>query len=129
MYAETVSNLCSNVSVLVSNPPYLFSEDMTSLEPEISRFEDRAALDGGEDGLNVIKQILTLAPRVLSNHSRVYLEVEPRQPPLIQRWVEVNVKELQYVETRHDINGRPRFCILQREKSKPAPDARSGLRS
>lgn len=33
-----------------------------------SRYEDPAALDGGEDGLNVIKQILTLAPLILSNH-------------------------------------------------------------
>lgn len=32
------------------------------------RFEDHSALDGGEDGLNVIRQILTLAPHILSNH-------------------------------------------------------------
>ncbi|XP_070758265.1 MTRF1L release factor glutamine methyltransferase [Enoplosus armatus] len=120
--AESVLSLCSPVSALVSNPPYLFSEDMTSLEPEIfgycmRRFEDHAALDGGKDGLKVIKQILSLAPQILSNHGRVYLEVDPRHPPLIQRWVEANVAEVHYVETRHDITGRPRFCILQKEKS------------
>lgn len=114
---DAVLSLCSHVSALVSNPPYLFSEDMTTLEPEILRFEDHAALDGGEDGLKVIKQILTLAPQILSNHGRVYLEVDPRHPPLIQRWVEVNVEEMHYVETRHDISGRPRFCILQKEES------------
>ncbi|XP_047438796.1 MTRF1L release factor glutamine methyltransferase [Mugil cephalus] len=125
--AETVLKLCRSVSVLVSNPPYLYSEDMASLEPEIFRFEDHAALDGGEDGLKVIKQILTLAPHVLSNEGRLYLEVDPRHPPLIGRWVEVNVDALQYVETRHDINGRPRFCILQ--KIKQGPQAGSALRS
>uniref|UniRef100_A0A8C2W764 HemK methyltransferase family member 1 n=1 Tax=Cyclopterus lumpus TaxID=8103 RepID=A0A8C2W764_CYCLU len=104
--AETVLSLCRHVSTLVSNPPYLFSEDMTTLEPEIFLFEDHAALDGGKDGLKVIKQILTLAPQILSNHGRVYLEVDPRHPPLIQRWVEVNVEEMRYVETRHDITGR-----------------------
>ncbi|XP_069546897.1 MTRF1L release factor glutamine methyltransferase [Brachyistius frenatus] len=114
--AETVLSHCSPVSALVSNPPYLFSEDMTALEPEIFRFEDHAALDGGKDGLKVIKQILMLAPQILSHHGRVYLEVDPRHPPLIQQWVEVNVEELQYIETRHDITGRPRFCILQKEK-------------
>ncbi|XP_054472558.1 MTRF1L release factor glutamine methyltransferase [Anoplopoma fimbria] len=114
---ETVLSLCRHVSALVSNPPYLFSEDMSTLEPEILRFEDHAALDGGKDGLKVIKQILTLAPQILSNHGRVYLEVDPRHPPLIRRWVEANVKEMRYVETRHDITGRPRFCILQKEKS------------
>ncbi|XP_017263518.3 MTRF1L release factor glutamine methyltransferase [Kryptolebias marmoratus] len=65
--AESVLSLCGSASALVSNPPYLFSEDMASLEPEIYRYEDPAALDGGEDGLNVIKQILTLAPLVLSD--------------------------------------------------------------
>ncbi|XP_023150668.2 MTRF1L release factor glutamine methyltransferase [Amphiprion ocellaris] len=116
--AETVLSLCRPVLVLVSNPPYLFSEDMASLEPEIFRFEDHAALDGGEDGLRVIKQILVLAPQILSDHGRVYMEVDPRHPPLIRQWVEVNVGELQYVETRHDITGRPRFCILQKAKAK-----------
>lgn len=33
-----------------------------------SRFEDHAALDGGKDGLKVIKQILTLAVQILSNY-------------------------------------------------------------
>lgn len=115
--AEAVLRACSPVSAVVSNPPYLFSEDMLSLEPEITRFEDHAALDGGEDGLKVIKQILSLAPQILLNHGRVYLEVDPRHPPLLQRWVEVNMKELQYVETQRDITGRPRFCILQKEES------------
>ncbi|KAM8914020.1 MTRF1L release factor glutamine methyltransferase [Spinachia spinachia] len=120
--AETVLRLCPRVSTLVSNPPYLFSEDMNTLQPEIFRFEDHAALDGGIDGLNVIKQILTLAPQILSNHGRVYLEVDPRHPPLIRRWVEANVEEMRYVETRHDVSGRPRFCILQRVKSNKDPE-------
>ncbi|KAM9859922.1 MTRF1L release factor glutamine methyltransferase [Aulostomus maculatus] len=116
--AETVLSVCSHVSVLVSNPPYLFSEDLASLEPEILRFEDHSALDGGKDGLEVIRQILTLAPKILSNHGRVYLEVDPRHPPLIEQWVEANVEGLRYVETQHDISGRPRFCILQTDKSR-----------
>ncbi|XP_035858442.1 MTRF1L release factor glutamine methyltransferase isoform X3 [Sander lucioperca] len=94
------------------------SQDAVDLTGENAlRFEDHAALDGGKDGLKVIKQILTLAPQILLNHGRVYLEVDPRHPLLIQRWVEANVEEMHYVETRHDITGRPRFCILRKEKS------------
>uniref|UniRef100_A0A3Q3IGW3 peptide chain release factor N(5)-glutamine methyltransferase n=1 Tax=Monopterus albus TaxID=43700 RepID=A0A3Q3IGW3_MONAL len=124
-----VVGLCSPVSVLVSNPPYLFSEDMASLEAEVFRFEDHSALDGGKDGLKVIKQILTLAPRILSNHGRVYLEVDPQHPLLIQRWVKENVEELRYIETRRDITGRPRFCILQKEKSNQDRELAFGLRN
>ncbi|XP_044204831.1 MTRF1L release factor glutamine methyltransferase isoform X2 [Thunnus albacares] len=94
------------------------SQDAVDLTRENAlRFEDHTALDGGKDGLKVIKQILTLAPQILSNYGRVYLEVDPKHPPLIRQWVEVNVEELHYVETRHDITGRPRFCILQKKKS------------
>uniref|UniRef100_A0A3B5M1A9 HemK methyltransferase family member 1 n=1 Tax=Xiphophorus couchianus TaxID=32473 RepID=A0A3B5M1A9_9TELE len=110
---EQMPGLFSSISVLVSNPPYLFSEDMATLEPEISRFEDRAALDGGEDGLNVIRQILTLAPDFLSNRGRIYLEVDPRHPALIRRWVEDNVEELRFVETRQDVSGK---SVLQRDQ-------------
>ncbi|XP_022602582.1 hemK methyltransferase family member 1 isoform X2 [Seriola dumerili] len=100
----------------------VMKEDMASLEPEIFRFEDHSALDGGEDGLKVIKQILTLATKILSDHGRLYLEVDPRHPPLIRRWVEANVEKLHYVETRHDITGRPRFCILQKREVKQGPE-------
>ncbi|XP_029006958.1 MTRF1L release factor glutamine methyltransferase [Betta splendens] len=127
--AETALRLCESVSVLVSNPPYLFTEDMASLEPEVLRFEDRSALDGGKDGLNVIRQILTLAPQILSNHGRVYLEVDPRHPPLIQAWVEARVDGLHYVETRHDITGRPRFCTLQKDTQVKSHRDRLGLRN
>uniref|UniRef100_A0A3Q3MG80 HemK methyltransferase family member 1 n=1 Tax=Mastacembelus armatus TaxID=205130 RepID=A0A3Q3MG80_9TELE len=127
--AQTLLSLCSPVSVLVSNPPYLFSEDMASLEPEVFRFEDHSALDGGKDGLKVIKQILNLAPQLLLNYGRVYLEVDPRHPQLIRPWLKANVEELHYVETRHDITGRPRFCILQKEKSNKDRELNLGLRN
>ncbi|XP_018554959.1 MTRF1L release factor glutamine methyltransferase [Lates calcarifer] len=119
--AESVLSLCGSVSAVVSNPPYLFSEDMASLEPEILRFEDHSALDGGTDGLKVIKQILTLAPQILTDSGRVYLEVDPRHPPLIRQWAEANVGELRFVKTRDDITGRPRFCILQKREVKQGP--------
>lgn len=115
--AETVLDHCSAVSALVSNPPYLYTKDMSSLQPEIQCFEDPAALDGGSDGLTVIKQVLILASKILLNHGRLYLEVDPRHPPLIQRWAESNLEELYYVETKQDFNNRPRFCILQKEET------------
>ncbi|XP_057701935.1 MTRF1L release factor glutamine methyltransferase [Corythoichthys intestinalis] len=115
--AETVLKLCRNVSTLVSNPPYLFSEDLPSLEPEILRFEDHAALDGGKDGLQVIRKILTLAPHLLSDDGCIYLEVEPKHSQLIRQWAESDAKWLRLAETRYDITGRPRFCIFRRDES------------
>uniref|UniRef100_A0A8C6T2R5 peptide chain release factor N(5)-glutamine methyltransferase n=1 Tax=Neogobius melanostomus TaxID=47308 RepID=A0A8C6T2R5_9GOBI len=115
--AATVLSHCSGVSAMVSNPPYLYTEDMSSLQPEILCYEDPAALDGGADGLALIKQVLILASQILLNHGRLYLEVDPRHPPLIQRWAESHLEELQYVVTKQDFNNRPRFCILQKEET------------
>ncbi|KAJ0068935.1 hypothetical protein NL108_015174, partial [Boleophthalmus pectinirostris] len=66
--AETILNSCGGVSAVVSNPPYLYTEDMSSLQSEIQCFEDPAALDGGADGLTVIRQVLILASQILQNH-------------------------------------------------------------
>ncbi|TNN83992.1 HemK methyltransferase family member 1 [Liparis tanakae] len=66
------------------------------------------ALDQSQDAVDLTRENALM---------RVYLEVDPRHPPLIQQWVEVNVEEMRYVETRHDITGRPRFCILRKETS------------
>lgn len=40
------------------------------------------------------------------NNRRVYLEVDPRHPLLIQQWLKANVEEMHYVETRQDISSR-----------------------
>ncbi|XP_046704611.1 MTRF1L release factor glutamine methyltransferase isoform X2 [Silurus meridionalis] len=105
---------CSPVDVIVSNPPYLFSDDMESLQSEILRFEDHSALDGGLDGMSVIRQILTLAPRLLKDEGRMYLEVDPRHPPRIKSLVEERMLGLQYLGSHCDFTNRLRFCILQK---------------
>uniref|UniRef100_S4RMF5 peptide chain release factor N(5)-glutamine methyltransferase n=1 Tax=Petromyzon marinus TaxID=7757 RepID=S4RMF5_PETMA len=57
--------------VLVSNPPYVFTGDMAALQPEIRSFEDPAALHGGEDGMDLIKVVLTLAAEVVKDNGSV----------------------------------------------------------
>ncbi|XP_017335536.1 MTRF1L release factor glutamine methyltransferase isoform X1 [Ictalurus punctatus] len=112
--ADLTLRSCGPVDVIVSNPPYLFSQDMESLQAEIHRFEDHSALDGGLDGMSVIRQILTLAPRLLTDEGRMYLEVDPRHPPHIKGLVEESMLGLQYLGSHCDFTNRLRFCILQK---------------
>ncbi|XP_078455025.1 MTRF1L release factor glutamine methyltransferase isoform X2 [Lampetra planeri] len=65
--AEAVGAL-GPFDVLVSNPPYVFTGDMAALQPEIRSFEDPAALHGGEDGMDLIKVVLTLAAEVVKDN-------------------------------------------------------------
>jgi release factor glutamine methyltransferase len=57
--------------IIVANLPYIASEDIDALEPEVSRWEPRVALDGGPDGLRLIRRLVAdcgqrLRPRLLA---------------------------------------------------------------
>jgi len=60
--------------LLVSNPPYLPSAILSGLEPEVGAHEPRLALDGGGDGLRVIRRIVTSAREVLRPSALLLLE-------------------------------------------------------
>lgn len=46
---------------VVSNPPYIPTEELATLEPEVARWEPRLALDGGTDGLDVYRRLVPIA--------------------------------------------------------------------
>lgn len=59
---------------LVSNPPYIPSMECDRLMPEVARFEPRAALDGGPDGLDVVRKIVEGASDTMSA-GRISIEI------------------------------------------------------
>ncbi|XP_056606465.1 MTRF1L release factor glutamine methyltransferase isoform X2 [Triplophysa dalaica] len=104
--SDALLSKCGPVHFLVSNPPYLLTQEMQSLQTEIVRFEDHAALDGGLDGLSVIRSILVLASKLLIESGRVYLEVAQCHPPVIRQMIEETMPGLLYLETRCDLTNR-----------------------
>jgi release factor glutamine methyltransferase len=65
----------SAFDLIVSNPPYIRSADIDALEPEVSRWEPRSALDGGSDGLNYYRRIAAEIFRYLAPYGSVAVEV------------------------------------------------------
>jgi release factor glutamine methyltransferase len=63
-----------SADLVVSNPPYLPSALVPSLEPEVSLHEPRAALDGGPDGLALIRRIIAAARGALRPAGALILE-------------------------------------------------------
>ena len=59
---------------LTSNPPYINSSVVPTLEPELA-YEPHIALDGGEDGLTFYKRIYDLCPALITNSAPVLLEI------------------------------------------------------
>lgn len=61
--------------LIVSNPPYVKSGDLAGLQMEVSGYEPREALDGGEDGLGFYRRILEEAPQHLREDGVLLLEL------------------------------------------------------
>ncbi len=61
--------------IIVSNPPYVKSGDLAGLQREVSGYEPREALDGGEDGLGFYRRILEEAPQHLREDGVLLLEL------------------------------------------------------
>lgn len=61
--------------LIVSNPPYITTADLATLQSEVRDFEPRLALDGGTDGLNAYRVLAAEAPRYLEPNGWLLLEI------------------------------------------------------
>jgi release factor glutamine methyltransferase len=71
--------------LIVSNPPYIPSGDIASLQPEVRDFEPAEALDGGPDGLDFYRSIIPAAPGYLIPGGWLLFEVGINQSPQVLR--------------------------------------------
>jgi release factor glutamine methyltransferase len=67
--------------VILSNPPYIKSDDIAGLDPEVARFEPLGALDGGADGLDAYRHLASRAGEFLTEDGMIALEVGAGQAP------------------------------------------------
>ena len=95
-----------NFSLLLSNPPYIVSRVIPGLEREVSEYEPKMALDGGEDGLVFYRRIAKEAKAVLLPGARLYLEIGYDQGESVK---DIFQKEgYEAVEVFPDLAGNPR---------------------
>lgn len=64
---------------IVSNPPYIRDDEMAELAPEVIKYEPSLALVSGEDGLDLIRQLIQQAPTHLKPGGWMALELDPAQ--------------------------------------------------
>jgi release factor glutamine methyltransferase len=94
--------------LIVSNPPYLPSGLIASLAAEVSRHDPRLALDGGPDGLDVIRRLVEQAPRCLAPGGRLLLETGGGEQ-LLDVVALLGARGFARIETRPDLAGVERF--------------------
>ena len=66
---------CATYDIIASNPPYIPSDDIDTLDDKVRLFEPRTALDGGSDGLDFYRIIAKNARKHLSDDGILFMEI------------------------------------------------------
>lgn len=98
--------------IIVSNPPYIESEVISTLEEEVRLHEPLLALDGGEDGLDFYRQILKEAPKHLNKGGMLFLEVGHNQGNIIAEKL-AHMGQYTDIEVKKDYNEFDRVVICK----------------
>ncbi len=81
LYEPLPAGLRGRVAVLVANVPYVPTQEIGFLPPEARTHEPRTALDGGPDGLDVLRRVAAGAPQWLAPGGHLLIETSDRQVP------------------------------------------------
>ena len=103
----------TDVDIIVSNPPYVPIGDRDSLPPEVRDYEPPKALFAGEDGLDVIRQLIDHASHGLSTSGLLVFECGVGQASAIREMI-ARARWLTLVEIRADLGGIPRIVVARR---------------
>ncbi|MDR0323584.1 MAG: peptide chain release factor N(5)-glutamine methyltransferase [Treponema sp.] len=92
-------------SLIVSNPPYIASNEIKTLRREVQK-EPRIALDGGISGLSIIERIIERAHLFLKRGGIILIEADPRQMKKIESSLEK--RNFRDIKLYKDLSGRER---------------------
>lgn len=110
-FPEDAGNL-GPLDAIVSNPPYIPSREVDVLEPELQLHEPRGALDGGADGLDVIRPLAERGPLVLNPGGLLAMEVAQGQADRVCELLR-STGTWQPPETVFDLAGIPRVVLAR----------------
>jgi release factor glutamine methyltransferase len=111
--------------LILANLPYIPSADVDRL-PVAASFEPRVALDGGPDGLDVVRRLLAALPSALTLAGTAMLEIGFDQGPAVETAVSA-LPGTWKCRIEVDLSGQPRLAWVERAKSGSAgPGAASG---
>ena len=109
---EPLAHLKGQLSGMVSNPPYIPTQEVKELQPEVVLHEPHLALDGGADGLDEIRYLIKTAPEYLRSGGIWMIEMMAGQANAIAELLE---SQGSYTDVRieRDLAGIERFAIAR----------------
>jgi release factor glutamine methyltransferase len=114
LFAPLPPGLRGRVDVIVSNPPYIPTADLADLPPEVAAHEPMIALDGGPDGLDVVRRIAAESSDWLRPGGLLAMETDTtcakEAANILSGWYEG-------VEVRRDLTGRDRIAMGTRREA------------
>jgi release factor glutamine methyltransferase len=106
-----LDGIAGPAALVVSNPPYIPAADIDGLAPEVRDWEPRQALDGGPDGLDVIRALLAAVPAVLAPGGWFIMEFGFGQGKAVEDLVRQSPLEL--VRIVNDLQQIPRTLVAR----------------
>ena len=112
------SDLFKNLSndqifdIIISNPPYIPTNDIENLQDEVRLYEPRIALDGGLDGLDFYRKIAEQSQKVLKNNGDIFLEIGYNQHKDVINIFEKN--NFKFINFKKDLSGIIRILQFQK---------------
>ncbi len=96
--------------LILSNPPYIASGELGSLQTEVAEHEPRSALDGGPDGLDSIRRIVKEAPTHLKPGGRLIMEIGFNEAEAVRELLKSSRQYAEF-EIKEDLNGIERMVV------------------
>jgi release factor glutamine methyltransferase len=107
-------NLENKLTGLASNPPYIPSIEVLNLQPEVTKHEPHLALDGGNDGLDAIHELVNTAPKYLISGGFWIIEIMAGQAEIVRSLLIANGNYTN-IHIHQDYAGIERFISAQRQ--------------
>ena len=98
--------------LIVSNPPYVIRRDIRRLSDDITKYEPRSALDGGNDGLDVIRKIIYKSKNILKSNGTLALEIGNSQYKDVFRMLNKNKFKIKLIVRDYRKNIRCIFSTI-----------------
>ncbi|MFA5031816.1 MAG: peptide chain release factor N(5)-glutamine methyltransferase [bacterium] len=118
--ADLLGAINIEADFIVSNPPYIPTSVIPTLQEEVRTFESKLALDGGKDGLSVIRRIINDVSMCFCKNGVLVLEFSPEQKDALEQEAKKRFKKIEFV---NDLSGNPRVVIC-RNSLPPTPTER-----
>lgn len=108
-HSNLFEKIDGHFDIIISNPPYIETNEIDSLQSEVKNHDPVLALDGGADGLDFYRQIAADCPAYLTDGGKVILEIGESQKTQVKEIF----KSFEFIKCVKDYGGHDRVMIFK----------------